>query len=104
MKKIIKKYCAFIFLGAFLFPLVEKELHMLEHANDFHCTASDKHFHEQEHNCSLCDYTITDKFSSDITKIGYVISIKSIVFSSVVENVNSPSAFSDVPLRAPPVI
>lgn len=38
--------------------MVEKELHALEHSNDFHCTSSDKHFHEQEHNCSICDYTL----------------------------------------------
>ncbi len=98
-----KKYISLFFLSLFLFPLVEKEFHAIEHAYDVHCNATDKHFHELEHTCSICDYTITDSFSTPKNDIQFVISINHFEFVWDEVNIYSPSAFSDTPLRAPPV-
>lgn len=44
-----------------MFPQIEQQIHAFEHLDDFHCSSSDKHFHEQEHTCAICDYTVPDK-------------------------------------------
>jgi hypothetical protein len=87
----------------FLFPLVEKELHAFEHADDFHCTATDKHFHEQEHSCEICDYTLNDTYSTIQCDFQFILDVQSLEFYSSLENVYIPTAFSDLPSRAPPV-
>jgi hypothetical protein len=56
--RVLKKGISVFFLALFLFPLVQKELHALEHANDFHCSSALNHFHEKEHFCSLCDFIV----------------------------------------------
>ncbi len=63
MCKEIKKYLTFVLLFLFLFPMVEKELHALEHSADKHCIANEKHFHELEHHCDICDLNITTPFT-----------------------------------------
>lgn len=52
----LRKYFSIFTLAVFLFPLVVEEVHTYGHRNDFHCTASDTHFHELEHHCTICDY------------------------------------------------
>ena len=59
MKKHIHKYLSVLVLLGFLFPMVQKGLHDLEHAGDVHCAVGgEKHFHAQEHVCYLCDHTV----------------------------------------------
>jgi hypothetical protein len=56
----LKKYAALFLLAVFAWPFVEKSLHEIEHAADEHCTdKSAAHYHELEHQCSLCDFEIT---------------------------------------------
>ena len=52
----LKKICSLLLLMGLMAPVVEKSIHSWEHRNDVHCTSSDKHFHELEHNCAVCDY------------------------------------------------
>lgn len=103
MKEKIKIYFSLSLLGLFLFPLVEKEIHALEHVDEFHCTSTVAHIHQHEHSCDLCDYTVADKLSSDVTKTTFQTFSKHISFRPFFENVNIPSAFSDLPSRAPPI-
>jgi hypothetical protein len=104
MKTSIKKYLSLFLLALFLFPSVEKQLHAFEHLSDSHCTSANKHFHPLEHNCSICDFTITDSNSSAISTIHFVISSQTYSFNPFCESVNTPIAFADIPARAPPVI
>jgi hypothetical protein len=104
MKETFKKYCSIIFLFLFLFPLVEKEIHAIEHADDVHCSASDKHFHELEHSCSICDYTFSS--SADlISPLCFAVDNgKSFVFNPfIVEHVSIEFNYL-LPSRAPPVV
>jgi hypothetical protein len=99
----LKKYTALFFLFLFLFPTVEKQLHAFEHTNDIHCSSTDQHFHTQEHTCSICDFTVTDSNLLPETNFQFIISAQHISFQSVVENVNTPKTFQDLPSRAPPI-
>src|ERR1700753_3093425 len=100
MHQHIKKYLSFFFLFLFLFPTVEKQLHAFEHRADLHCTSTDKHFHSQEHSCSICDFTITDSNAAPETAVQLVISTQQFSFHPFIESVNSPNAFKDIPSRA----
>jgi hypothetical protein len=98
-----KKYLPLFFILLFLFPMVEKGMHDLEHGNDKHCRAKDKHFHELEHNCSVCDHTTVDLSSSLPADFVIIISAKQLLFCPFVESVNTPFAFQYLPARAPPL-
>ncbi len=104
MKKHLQTYSSFLLLLLFLFPLVQQQVHSLEHAEDIHCTATDKHFHNQEHNCSLCDYTVNKSGTSAINSFSFTIASSSFSFNPFIESVNVPLSFSDLPSRAPPVV
>lgn len=104
MQKQIKKYFSFLFLFLFLFPIVEKQIHAFEHNNDLHCAATDKHFHSSEHTCSICDFTSTDSNSSAENNFSFIVSAISCTYDPFIVSVNSPTAFQDLPSRAPPFI
>ena len=60
MKSISKNIIAAFLLFIFLLPTTEQVLHSWQHRNDLHChVKGEKHFHEQEHHCSLCDFSST---------------------------------------------
>ena len=103
MKETFKKYCSIIFLFLFLFPLVEKEIHAIEHADDVHCSASDKHFHELEHSCSICDYTMPAALGSANNSFHVVFNEQIISFNLYTDCINIPTAYQDIPSRAPPI-
>lgn len=98
-----KKYVSILFLLIFLFPLVEKQIHEFEHKDDIHCSASDKHFHELEHNCSVCDHTLIDSTYSATTDYQLTLSFQPFSFRPFVESIHTPEAFQYLPARAPPV-
>ncbi len=104
MKEILNRYCSIALLLLFLFPLVEKEIHAMEHMNDFHCTATDKHFHEQEHTCSLCDYSVPDSNELEISYYQFSTYGKNISFDLYTTCLHTPSPFQDIPSRGPPII
>jgi hypothetical protein len=104
VKEVFKKYCSIIFLFLFLFPLVEKEMHALEHADDVHCSASDKHFHELEHSCSICDYSVPDSNEPAQELFSFVAPIIHFTYISQNEDDLASSRFYYLPSRAPPII
>lgn len=104
MHKQLKKYLPFIFLFLLLFPIAEKALHALEHRSNRHCTITDKHFHQQEHSCSICDFTVTDSNGLPETDIAFINSSQEFLFQPFTQSVNIPFAFSNLPSRAPPTV
>ncbi|MBI2271495.1 MAG: hypothetical protein HYU69_14215 [Bacteroidetes bacterium] len=58
MSGVLKKIFSFILCAGILAPIIEKSIHSYGHRNDVHCTSASKHFHEHEHNCSVCDYEL----------------------------------------------
>lgn len=103
MHKRVKKYYAFFFLFLLLFPLVEKGIHALEHHNEIHCTITDKHFHEQEHECSICAFTITDSNGLPSNDLSFVIPSQNFSYQEFTQRISIPFAFSNLPSRAPPI-
>lgn len=103
MYKELQKYLSLVLLVLFLFPMVEQQLHAFEHSADKHCTASTKHFHEQEHHCDICDFTLTDSNCSANADYQYIVSVQHALFSSVIESLYIPGIFQNLPSRAPPV-
>jgi len=100
----IKKIFALFAIATFLFPLVEKEIHNFLHSEVVLCTITDKHFHQEEHHCNLCDLTrdVADKptiFHHNLL-IGILCNLN-FVFN-VQDFEIQKSVYS--PLRAPPVV
>lgn len=100
----IKKYLAFILLFLFLFPLIEKEVHTFECDTDVHCTASEIHFHNLEHHCGICDFTITDSNTPANTDYPLINSVHLFVFQLFNESTHINTAFQHLPSRAPPIV
>jgi hypothetical protein len=50
------KYLAILLSVALLFPAAADTYHGIQHQDEFHCTSSDIHLHEQIHHCNICDY------------------------------------------------
>lgn len=103
MYKQLKKYYAFFFLFLLLFPLVEKGLHALEHHDEVHCSIIDKHFHEQEHECSICDFTINESNGSPSNDFAFTISYQNFSYQELVLSLHIPFSYSNLPSRAPPI-
>ena len=93
---------AFLLL-LFIFPLVEKEVHTLRHVEAFHCKATDKHFHEIQHACAICDFIVpvTTAPSKPDHDLNVYTSSSLILFYSETKVVSVTEYFPS--LRAPPV-
>lgn len=78
-------------------------MHHHEHKNDLHCTASNKHFHTLEHNCSICEFTIIDCTYPVTPNFHFNITLQQFLFLPFTEKINAPSAFQYLPARAPPI-
>jgi len=104
MPQKLKNYFSFFFLLLFLFPTVETQLHAFEHSSDVHCSASDKHFHTQEHHCSICDFTATDSNVTTDESVVFVVSQQTFSFKPSGESFYTPAFSPALPGRAPPVI
>lgn len=103
MNNHLKKYQVLFLLFLLFFPIVEKGLHALEHHDELHCTITDKHFHEQEHECSICDFTITDTNGSPSNEVSFIISSQNFSYQKFTRELSIPFAYSNLPSRAPPV-
>ncbi len=99
----LKKYFSILFLFLLLFPIIEKGLHSYEHQKDLHCTATEKHFHDLEHACSICDFTTTDSNNSPESGVQFIISAKEFSFFPFTQQLKIPYPYSNLPSRAPPV-
>lgn len=103
MRQQIKKYGSVFLLLLFLFPLVEKQLHIFDHQKETRCSATDKHFHEKEHSCRICEFTISDPGVLPDVQLNFILSEEVAVFRFFAESIHIPEAFQDLPSRAPPV-
>lgn len=104
MRKELLNYFSLFLLLLFLFPIAEKQIHALQHIDDIHCTASDKHFHEQEHHCDICDLTLTDASTPPVAEYGFTIFVQQYLFITLPKSVYHPAAFRDIPTRGPPTV
>ncbi len=104
MKQHIKKYFSILFLVLFLFPMVEKQVHAFQHSSDLHCTNADKHFHQVEHSCSICDFTYTESNASTENNFSFLIHTTTFNYISFFESIHTVNAFKHLPCRAPPIV
>lgn len=98
-----KKYLPLFFLFLFLFPMLKKGTHDLEHQSDIHCTATDKHYHDQEHSCPVCEFTLSYFSDVVVKKFQFYIPVQQFLFHPFVECIYVPDAFQYFPARAPPI-
>lgn len=99
----LKRYQALFLLFLLFFPIVEKAIHSFEHHDELHCTITDKHFHEQEHDCNICDFTITDSNGIPYNDVSFVIATQNISYKIFIQGLSIPFAYSNLPSRAPPI-
>ena len=104
MKVLLKNISSILLLFLFLFPLVEKEVHALEHTDDVHCSSVDKHFHEIEHSCSICDYSVPDSNEPSLVNFSFRSFSSNFVYEYSTKQLLAVPVFSYLPARAPPVI
>lgn len=68
MSRYAKSAIGLFFLFASVFPLVEKTLHEISHAEDDHCDSfSQVHLHQEEHHCDICDFVL-DGFLDSVNR------------------------------------
>jgi hypothetical protein len=103
MRQQLKKYGSLFLLLLFLFPLVEKQVHIQQHLTDERCVSSDKHFHTEEHKCSICDYTLSNPCIITNADPLLILSVHRSYFQQFTESIHLPTAFQDLPSRAPPI-
>jgi hypothetical protein len=104
MSKSTTKYFSIFFLLLFLFPLAEKQAHAFQHHNDLHCSATNKHFHSEEHICSICDFNTTDSNTLSENYFSFVVTCFDLSFTPFAESTNSLQPFHHLPSRAPPIV
>jgi hypothetical protein len=104
MHKQLKRYISFFFLFLFLFPQAEKQIHAFAHASELHCSSSDKHFHEPEHSCPICDFTSTDSSPLAENAVSFILSETEVCYHPFTGSVHEPSGYAYLPARAPPVV
>jgi hypothetical protein len=98
------KYISVFLLFLFLFPLVEIGIHEFSHRDDSHCQSDQKHFHKQEHNCFLCDYTFSSNNPSTENQSEILLVSVPIYYSAFLESrIQSVADYKFSP-RAPPVL
>ncbi len=83
--------------------MLEKGRHEFQHKAEIHCTATDKHFHNLEHSCSICEFTVTHSTYPVASNFQFNISVQQFLFLPFVESINAPNAFQHIPARAPPI-
>jgi hypothetical protein len=102
-KLFLRSLTSFFFLFLFLFPMVEKQMHALEHAGDTHCQSSDKHFHTEEHSCTICDITFSDTNPLAENIFSFIAASFELSFKENSKEVHTPGVFPHLPSRAPPL-
>ncbi|MFY9308348.1 MAG: hypothetical protein WAQ28_04780 [Bacteroidia bacterium] len=103
MRKELQKYISIAVLLLFLFPMVEKQVHAFEHLSDKHCTANEKHFHELEHHCDVCVFTLGDSSPETGADYHFINSSEQFTYSISVERVYIKRILTNLPARAPPI-
>lgn len=99
-----KKYVGVFLFFLFVFPSIQQGIHGFEHRHDFHCDAkTEKHLHEQEHHCDVCDYSIPVSNCASFGNITFVLSYTPNYYKDFR---STPIFFNGdfrVPARAPPL-
>lgn len=105
MKTMFRKIFSLSLLVLFVLPLVTKSVHDFGHRNDFHCSEkSSKHLHEQEHNCSLCDYQSPVSHAIDFTCNPVVLNSQPVLLDIPVLANNDTPLFFRLSSRGPPAL
>lgn len=104
MYKSYKILIPIFFLFLLLFPIVEKAVHAFEHHDETQCAITDKHFHEQEHECSICDFTLLDSNSFQKNEVAFLVSVQNFSFLPFSQNLDVPFRYYNLPSRGPPTI
>ena len=99
---LLRKYISVSFLALFLFPLLEKEVHALEHADIFRCKASDQHFHELHPTCSVCDFIVPAATEPSRQDYDFSLCVSSSLLFCCNESTAGSAVKYFVSLRAPP--
>lgn len=104
MKQFIKNSFTLLLLCLFIAPQVNKGLHDFEHRNDFHCDAKgEKHLHQLEHSCTLCDYVFASADQLPSKPDSVVLVQGNFSFTAFLPTKVSTLNTAYLPSRAPPV-
>jgi hypothetical protein len=87
----------------FAIPTTEGIIHAIQHSNEQHCSAlNEKHFHEQEHHCALCDYNLIDHFSNSNDEFVQILNTTLFKYQQKKQTNFAYLQFQNVKLRGPP--
>lgn len=104
MHRFAKSAISLLFLLALLYPLTEKTLHELSHADDEFCDDfSQVHLHQEEHHCEVCDF-VPEKFTQGIAgNLENIVSIIDLPFIIALPKLTTVPLHFLFGLKAPPI-
>ena len=100
----LRKYISVFAVLIFMFPSIVEGLHSFEHADDFHCNSSDKHFHEKEYHCFICDFIAPFSDTPNDVHHSFVSKVVSFSYTPFIENVVLLFHNYNIFLRGPPAL
>ena len=105
MIRTYKSYFVVFFLSVFLFPVLIKEVHIVNHEKRFDCDVSgEQHLHVQHHDCTFCDFVIPVAYIPIVFQNTFSqTNFAEYIFPYLVEVYCYSSQLSSVSLRAPPL-
>lgn len=98
----LKNYFSIVLLLIFLFPIIEKDVHDIEHKNDFHCGAVEKHFHSAEHHCPICNFIFTSSEGPAKAETKIIVFCASFSYAASINSVYELNRIDNSGSRAPP--
>ncbi|HXP51752.1 MAG TPA: hypothetical protein VN922_17480 [Bacteroidia bacterium] len=105
MKKKYKIFFSYLLLLLFVFPQVEKGIHVFQHDREFYTDRGiGIHFDHHEHACPICDYNFSIPHQPEQCKFDVYVFIKSaeyVPYPAGVPFITTDGQFSP---RAPPIV
>ena len=104
MNQSFRRYISLFLLSIFLFAYTEKAVHDIEHSGDDHChVIGEKHFHNAEHHCAICDFEFPFYDKVSVFKLAFTRTTISTLFLSTEQNI-ALRKVSSLPSRGPPAL
>ena len=104
MRNRIKINISVFLLFLFLYPTIEKGIHIHHYTGASQCCASDQHFQIVKHHCLICDFLSTFSNSTIPANYSNLVPESYFLLHPIIENIYFHDTFLNLSSRAPPTI
>lgn len=102
MKAQITRFLTVFLAWVLLMPTAFEFTHSINHKDEFKCNSSEKHFHEKEDHCSICDFVLPLSIEAEDEVSGFKTFLSSINYFPLLEFIFIPYQNYNFSLRGPP--